>query len=54
MANSLHNMPMFEVKFLENGSKFLNNNSSSSRAEYFLSYKPSQPIGRASLWDWRS
>ena len=27
MAISLHHMPMFEVKFLKNGSKFLNNTS---------------------------
>ena len=44
-------MPMFEVEFLKNGSKFFNNTSSPARGEYFLSYKPSQPIGRASLWD---
>ena len=37
-------MPMFEVEFLKNGSKFFNNTSSSARGEYFLSYKPSQPI----------
>ena len=52
MAISLHDMPMFEV--LENGSEFFNNTSSPTRGEYFLSYKPSQPIERASLWDWRS
>ena len=54
MAISLYDIHMFAVKFLKNGSKFFNNTSSSTRAEYFLSYKPSQPIGRASLWDWRS
>ena len=47
-------MPMFEVEFLKNGSKFFNNTSSPAGGEYFLSYKPSQLIGRASLWDWRS
>ena len=49
---SLRNM--FVVQFLKNGSKFFNNTSSPAKGEYFLSYKPSQPIGRASLWDWHS
>ena len=39
MAIGLHDLAMFEVKFLKNGSKFFNNTSSSTRAEYFLSYK---------------
>ena len=39
MAISLHDIPMFEVEFLKNGSKFFNNTSSHIR-EYFLSYKP--------------
>ena len=43
----------YVVQFHKNGSKFFNNTSSLARGEYFLSYKPSQPIGRASLWDWR-
>ena len=54
MAIRLHDMPMVEVKFLNNGSKFFNNTSTPTREEYFLSYTPSQPIGRASLWDWPS
>ena len=54
MAISLHHMPMIEVKFLKNGSKFFNNTSCPSRGEYVISYKLSQPIGRASLLDWRS
>ena len=53
MAISLHDMSIFEVEFLKNGSKFFNITSFPSRGEYFLSYKPSQLIGRASLWDWR-
>ena len=48
MALSLHDMPMFQVEFLKNDSKFFNNTSSPIRGKYFLSYKPSQLIGRAS------
>ena len=54
MAISLHDMPTFEVKFLKNGSKVINNTSFPTRGEYFLSYKSSQPNWRTSLWDWRS
>ena len=54
MAISLHDIPTLEDEFLNKGSKFFNNTASPTRGYYFLSYKPSQPIGRASLWDWRS
>ena len=46
MAISLHDMPMFEVKFLKNGSKFLNNTSSPTKREYSLSYQ----IGQLADW----
>ena len=50
MVISLHDMPIFEVEILKNGSKSFSNTSSPIRGEYFLSYKLNLPIGRASWW----
>ena len=48
MAISLHDYVWSRIA--QNGSNFFNNASSPIRGEYFPSYKPSQPIGRASWW----
>ena len=43
-----------DVTFLQNGSKFLHDTFSRQSTQYFLSYEPIQPIGRAGLSAWRS
>ena len=50
---SLYDILLDDI-FLENGSKFFHNTFPALSWQYFLSFEPSQPIGRASLYDWRS
>ena len=50
---SLYDILLDDI-FLKNGSNFLHNTFPAYSWHYFLSYEPSQPIGRASLYDWRS
>ena len=54
IGKSLHDMIILDVICLQNGSKFLHDTFSRQSRHYFLSHKPSQPIGRAGFSAWRS
>ena len=49
-----HDMTILDVIYLQNGSKFFHDTFCRQSRQYFLSYEPSQPIGRAGLSAWRS
>ena len=53
VAKGLHDMTILDINFLKNGSKFSTNILPVQSRQYLLSYKPSQPIGRASWSDLR-